>query len=138
MIREPSGGVAVYPGVRDLADAVRHGGLLPDRARWLTQPGGECEQHRACRGEVTGRDAAVAAHTVAAKCRRLGFHHEKRRSRLRRFLNFIVGRRYCRPSLIALASEPSASSPLNSQKKAPPRFWALTYCIFSKISAGSS
>lgn len=43
-----------------------------------------------------------------------------------------------RPSSIAVARLPVASSPLNSQKNAPPRFCALTYCIFSLISCGES
>lgn len=48
------------------------------------------------------------------------------------------GRTHFSPASIAVARLPVASSPLNSQKNAPPRFCALTYCIFSLISCGVS
>ncbi len=45
---------------------------------------------------------------------------------------------YCRPLLMALTSSPLPVSPLNSQKKAPPRPWFLAQLIFPAMVDGVS
>ncbi len=99
---------AVADGHPGLPDAATRAAQAPSSARFERNSAG------LCRGSVS------TTH-IARHCRAMWF---QRRIVADEGCDRAV--LYFRPELIASTRLPCASSPLNSQKNAPPRFWAFT------------